>query len=74
MAWNKQLHHSQILKELKNLLPVICHILVVIRCIDEFNLTHLLFTPNFYFGHNMKNLTWADWNCELVFCFIMPKT
>ena len=30
MAWNKQVNHSQILKELKNPLPVICHILVVI--------------------------------------------
>ena len=38
MAWNKQLHHLQILKELKNLLPVVCHILVVVRCIDEFDL------------------------------------
>ena len=35
---------------------------------------HLLFTPDFYFGHNMKNLTWADWNCELAFYFTMPKT
>ena len=38
MAWNKLLHNSHILKELKNPLPVICHILVVVRYIDEFDL------------------------------------
>ena len=39
MAWNKQVNHSQILKELKKLLPVICHILVVFRYIDKFDLS-----------------------------------
>ena len=39
MTWNKQLNHSHILEELEDLLPVICHILVVFRYIEKFDLS-----------------------------------
>ena len=67
MAWNKQLHHSQILKELKNPIPLICHILMVIRCIDEIDpIAHMSNLDQTWGGAekvvvHMHWLTWLLW-------------
>ena len=42
--------------------------------VATYSVPHLLFALNFYFGQNIKILTWADWNYELALLVIGPKT